>query len=81
MIGLDKRWNLLFVVHMEGDRDRIDFVVDSDRVYLKPANVDVRQLSGFLHKPGRQTVSLEDMKEDISACACESAESVKTTCT
>lgn len=53
--------------------DRIDFVVDGDKVYLKPANVDVRQLSGFLHKPNRPPVSLEEMEESISSGACESA--------
>ncbi|MEM9568635.1 MAG: AbrB/MazE/SpoVT family DNA-binding domain-containing protein [Cyanobacteria bacterium P01_E01_bin.34] len=53
--------------------DRIDFVVDGDKVYLKPANVDVRQLSGFLHNPNRPPVSLEEMEAAIGSGACESA--------
>ncbi|WP_017324250.1 AbrB/MazE/SpoVT family DNA-binding domain-containing protein [Synechococcus sp. PCC 7336] len=53
--------------------DRIDFVVDGDRVYLKPANVDVRQLSGILHRSGRKPVSLDEMDEEIAAGACQSA--------
>lgn len=54
--------------------DRIDFVVDGDRVYLKPANVDLRQLSGIMHRPERAPVSLEAMEDAIAAGACDEAE-------
>lgn len=53
--------------------DRIDFVVENGRVYLAPSNVDVRRLSGLLHKEGRKPVSLTEMEEAIVAGACESA--------
>lgn len=53
--------------------DRIDFVMDGNRVYLQPANVDVRTLSGFLHRKDRKAATLEDMEAGIAAGACQSA--------
>ena len=53
--------------------DRIDCVVDGDKVYLKPANIDARQLSGFLHKPNRPPISIQEMEEAIGSGACESS--------
>lgn len=54
--------------------DRIDFVLENGRVYLAPANVDVRELSGILHRPGMQPVSLSEMDAAVTAEACESVE-------
>jgi len=46
--------------------DRIDFVVQEDgEVVLKPATLDVRELEGILHRPGRKTVSVEGMTRAI----------------
>lgn len=46
--------------------DRIDFIVEkSGRVYVQPVNIDVEELSGILHKPGRVPVSVEQMNEAI----------------
>lgn len=49
--------------------DKINFVVESDgRVYIQPLNVDVEELSGILHKPGRKVVSIEEMNQVIEQC-------------
>lgn len=54
--------------------DSIDFEMSSDgKVYLQPAKVDVRELSGILYEEGRKVVSVEEMEEAISECAGESA--------
>ena len=46
--------------------DRISFIVEADgKVYIQPLNVNVEQLSGILHKSGRQVVSIEQMNEAI----------------
>ncbi len=42
--------------------DRLNFVVTSGgEVLLKPAKIDVRDLYGLLHRPGRKPVSIEEM--------------------
>lgn len=51
--------------------DRLDFIIEQGRVYVQPANVDVRLLSGLLHKPERQPVSLEEMEAAIDRGARE----------
>lgn len=49
--------------------DRISFIMEADgRVYIQPLNVKVEDLSGILHKPGRATVSIEQMNEAIDSC-------------
>lgn len=46
--------------------DRIDFVVrDSGEVVIRPAVVDVLELRGLLHRPGRAPVSLDEMKRAV----------------
>jgi antitoxin PrlF len=46
--------------------DTLDFVVqDNGDVLIRPATDDVRQLKGLLHRPGRASVSLEDMDQAI----------------
>ena len=46
---------------------RVEFVIDEDgQVKLFPLNVAVETLSGILHRPGIQRVSLEDMEKAIS---------------
>lgn len=46
--------------------DRIDFVVrDSGEVVIRPAVVDVHELRGLLHRPGRTPVSLSEMNRAI----------------
>jgi antitoxin PrlF len=53
--------------------DQIDFVIGDDgKVYVQPASVDVRELSGILHQPGREPVSLEEMDAAIAECAGDS---------
>ncbi len=52
-----------------GDRDKINFVVESDgRVYIQPLNVNVEELLGILHKPGRKIVFIEEMNQAIEEC-------------
>ncbi len=46
--------------------DRINFIIESDgKVYIQPLNIQVEELSGILHKPGREPVSIEEMNEAI----------------
>ncbi|NWF59443.1 MAG: type II toxin-antitoxin system PrlF family antitoxin [Fischerella sp.] len=46
--------------------DRISFIVEADgRVYIQPLNVHVEELSGILHQPGREPVSIEEMNAAI----------------
>ncbi|MBW4541010.1 MAG: type II toxin-antitoxin system PrlF family antitoxin [Myxacorys chilensis ATA2-1-KO14] len=53
--------------------DRLEFVISEDgKVYLQSAKIDVRELSGMLYKPGRDSVSVEEMNEAIAQCAGES---------
>lgn len=48
--------------------DLVDFVVTpSGTVELRPGSIDVADLRGLLHKPGRRPVSLEAMDEAIAA--------------
>ena len=43
--------------------DRIDFIIENEgKVVIEPATVDVKELEGILHKPGRKAVSVDDMK-------------------
>ncbi|MER3435996.1 MAG: AbrB family transcriptional regulator [Leptolyngbya sp. ERB_1_1] len=53
--------------------DQIDFVITEDgKVYVQPAAIDVRELSGLLYQPDREPVSLEEMDAAIAQCAGES---------
>lgn len=46
--------------------DRIDFIIEREgRVVIEPSTVDVKELEGILHKPGKKAVSVEDMKQAI----------------
>lgn len=46
--------------------DRLDFIIGDDgEVVIRPAVVDVRDLKGLLHEPGRRTVSLADMNHVV----------------
>ncbi|UBF27585.1 AbrB/MazE/SpoVT family DNA-binding domain-containing protein [Kovacikia minuta CCNUW1] len=46
---------------------RVEFVIDENgQVKIFPLNVAVETLSGILHRPGMQRVSLEDMEAAIS---------------
>ena len=47
--------------------DRLSFVVQQDgSVLVTPLTRHVRELGGMLHRPGRRSVSVEEMKEGIS---------------
>ncbi|MFZ1029160.1 MAG: AbrB/MazE/SpoVT family DNA-binding domain-containing protein [Limnoraphis robusta] len=53
--------------------DSIDIAIAADgKVYLQPAQIDVRELSGMLYEEGRKAISLEEMEVAISDCAGES---------
>lgn len=46
--------------------DRIDFVVrDDGQVTIRPAVVDIHELRGLLHAPGREPVSVEEMNQAV----------------
>ena len=47
--------------------DAVDFVIGADgEVRVRAGDVDVRELQGFLHKPGRRPVMLEQMDEAVA---------------
>lgn len=47
---------------------RVDFVIEDDgTVVMKPVTRHVRELAGLLHRPGRRTVSVEEMDRAIGA--------------
>jgi AbrB family looped-hinge helix DNA binding protein len=49
-----------------GAGDRVDFVVKDDgTVVLRPSTVDVRALSGLLHRQGLKPLSVEEMNAII----------------
>ncbi|BAU15894.1 hypothetical protein LEP3755_64600 (plasmid) [Leptolyngbya sp. NIES-3755] len=53
--------------------DQIDFVITNDgKVYVQPAAIDARELSGMLYQPDRKPISLEEMDAAIAECAGES---------
>ena len=60
------------VLHLQPG-DRVDFVMDGNRVYLQPVNRDAMELSGILYEEDRRPLSLGEMEEAIAAGACESA--------
>jgi AbrB family looped-hinge helix DNA binding protein len=46
--------------------DKVDFVIeDNGRVLLEPSTLDIKDLEGLLHRPGRKAVSIEEMKDAI----------------
>jgi AbrB family looped-hinge helix DNA binding protein len=52
--------------------DRIEFIVELDgRVYIYPLNVDVRSLSGILHKKDREPVSVAEMDAAVGKAVAE----------
>ncbi|NES87542.1 MAG: AbrB/MazE/SpoVT family DNA-binding domain-containing protein [Moorea sp. SIO2B7] len=51
--------------------DRIDFVIEGDRVYLKAVNRSVRRLSGMLHKQRMPRLTIEELEESIEQAAAE----------
>lgn len=53
--------------------DKVDFVMGADgMVMLRPIKVDVRDLYGFMKKPGQRAVTLEEMEQAIVEGATES---------
>lgn len=47
--------------------DSVDFVISTDgEIRLRAGALDVRELRGMLHKPGRKPVTLEQMDEAIA---------------
>ena len=46
--------------------DRVDFIVEDDRVVMRPGTRDLRSLRGLLHRPGRKPVSVEAMDAAIA---------------
>ncbi len=46
--------------------DKVDFVIeDNGRVLLEPSTLDIKELEGMLHRPGRKAVLTGEMKEAI----------------
>jgi antitoxin PrlF len=46
--------------------DRLDFVIEDNRVVLRPGTRDLRTLRGILHRPGRKPVSVEAMNAAVA---------------
>jgi AbrB family looped-hinge helix DNA binding protein len=45
--------------------DKLDFMIEKDRVILRPRTVDVRDLKGILKRETNKTVSIEEMNAAI----------------
>jgi AbrB family looped-hinge helix DNA binding protein len=45
--------------------DQLDFLIEKDRVILRPVTVDVRDLKGILKRETNKTVSIEEMNAAI----------------
>ncbi len=45
--------------------DQLDFMIEKDRVILRPTTVDVRDLKGILKRETNKTVSIEEMNAAI----------------
>ena len=47
--------------------DRVEFILQgNEEVVMKPATIDVGELKGILHRPGRKAVSVEEMDAAIA---------------
>ncbi|MBO3761922.1 AbrB/MazE/SpoVT family DNA-binding domain-containing protein [Ciceribacter sp. L1K22] len=46
--------------------DKIRYVFQGDRVYLRVKNRDALELAGFLHDPNRKPLTVEDMDQAIA---------------
>jgi len=53
--------------------DRLDFVIEGDKVVLEPATADVRELRGVLHREGREPVTTEAMAAAVKRRAVKGA--------
>jgi antitoxin PrlF len=45
--------------------DQLDFMIEKDRVILRPVTVDIRDLKGILKRETQKTVSIEEMNAAI----------------
>jgi antitoxin PrlF len=46
--------------------DRLDFVIEGDRVVVRAGTRDLRSLQGLLRRPGQKALSIDDMKASIA---------------
>jgi antitoxin PrlF len=46
--------------------DRLDFIVEGDRVILRAGTRDLRSLEGILKRPGQRVVSIDEMDAAIA---------------
>jgi antitoxin PrlF len=46
--------------------DRLDFIVEGDRIVLRAATRDLRSLEGILNRPGQKAVSIDEMNVAIA---------------
>ena len=49
-----------------GTGDRLDFIVEGDRVVLRAGTRDIRSLEGILRRQGQKAVSVEEMSAAIA---------------
>ncbi len=46
--------------------DRIDFVIgENGKVIIEPATLDAKELEGILSRPGKKTVTVDEMKNAV----------------
>lgn len=53
--------------------DRVEFLLDDDRVILRRAGADLTDLDGLLDRSGQDPVSIEDMETAVQQGASASA--------
>jgi AbrB family looped-hinge helix DNA binding protein len=59
-------WRIREVLRL-GPGDRVDFVInDEGRVIVRPGTVEVAELRGLLHRPGKPPVTLEQIDAAIA---------------
>ena len=53
--------------------DRLVWSIVNGRVRLRAKNRSIKELAGFLHRPGQKAATLEEIDEAIAQAATESA--------
>lgn len=53
--------------------DKVYWYIDEGRIVFRAKNRSIKDLAGFLHRPGQKAASLEEIDEAIAEAATESA--------
>lgn len=53
--------------------DKVFWYLEDGRIVLRIKNRSIKELAGFLHRPGQRAATLEEIDEAIAQAATESA--------